>query len=158
MGVQKATLTLRTEGEKLFGTNRNDNGVVELANGKISGRQLTWTMKLKRPFPMTLEHTVTIDDSIFRRCSSSQSLVDEPSEDRVPSGGTPSTTPPANAMCKDIVCFDVFDCWLGIRANVSYRVPHDGEHDAACQVGQPWLKCCGVACACECVGSPTAAI
>ena len=31
-----------------------------------------------------------------------------------PSGGTPSTTPPANAMCKDIACFDVFDCWLGI--------------------------------------------
>jgi hypothetical protein len=26
------------------------------------------------------------------------------------SGGTPT----ANAMCKDIVCFDVFDCWLGI--------------------------------------------
>jgi hypothetical protein len=60
MGVQKATLTLKTEGGKVTGSSTGQQGTIQI-EGKVDGNTATWPAKITNPFPMDLEFTVTAD-------------------------------------------------------------------------------------------------
>ena len=60
MGVQKATLTLKTEGGKVTGTSAGPAGSLQI-DGTVSGNTATWPAKITNPMPMDLVFTVTAD-------------------------------------------------------------------------------------------------
>jgi len=60
MGVQEGTLTLKTEGTKLTGTQNGPNGSMAIQNGKVDGNKLTWTADMTQPMPLKLEFSVTV--------------------------------------------------------------------------------------------------
>ena len=62
MGDQASTLTVNVDGESFTGSNAGPMGAMEVANGKVDGNRLTWTMDMKVPMPMTLECEASIDD------------------------------------------------------------------------------------------------
>ena len=45
MGTQKATLTLKSEGDKLSGSSAGAMGTMQLENGKLEGNRATWAMQ-----------------------------------------------------------------------------------------------------------------
>jgi hypothetical protein len=55
MGVQKATVTLKTEGGKVTGSCSLQ------IEGTVNGNTATWPAKITQPFPMDLEFTVTAE-------------------------------------------------------------------------------------------------
>jgi len=57
-GAQKATLTLKTDGNRLTGTSAGAMGTVNLDDGKIDGNRATWGMQL---MGVTLQADITID-------------------------------------------------------------------------------------------------
>lgn len=61
VGKQESVFELKADGATLTGTAHQDGQVNEITDGKIDGDTLSWSMKLKRPFPMKLGFTVTID-------------------------------------------------------------------------------------------------
>jgi hypothetical protein len=60
MGLQKATMTLKTEGGRVTGSSTGAQGTLEIA-GTVNGNTATWPAKITTPFPMDLEFTVTAD-------------------------------------------------------------------------------------------------
>ncbi|MCH7629362.1 MAG: hypothetical protein IH997_11735, partial [Proteobacteria bacterium] len=65
MGEQKSNLTIVADGDSFTGTNAGPMGSVDIADGKIDGNTLTWSMKLTSPMPMTLEGKATVDGDSF---------------------------------------------------------------------------------------------
>jgi hypothetical protein len=57
MGAQASTLTLKSEGGALTGTQSAQGNTQPIANGKIDGDTVTWSNSITTPFPMTLEFT-----------------------------------------------------------------------------------------------------
>lgn len=55
MGAQKSTVSFKADGDKLTGTGSGPDGVKEITDGKISGNDVSWSVAIKTPFPMTLE-------------------------------------------------------------------------------------------------------
>ncbi len=70
MGEQRSTLTLASQADGSFsGKSAGPMGDAEVSDGQITGDQLTFKMKVKVPFPLTLTVTGqlagdTIDGSI----------------------------------------------------------------------------------------------
>ena len=65
MGDQKGTLTLVADGDALTGTLSGDQGSIDLADGTISGDDLSWTANITSPMPLKLEFSAKVDgDSI----------------------------------------------------------------------------------------------
>jgi hypothetical protein len=60
MGDQKTVLTIKSNGDTFTGTNVGAQGSIELADGKVEGDTLTWSMQVQTPFPMKLEGKVTV--------------------------------------------------------------------------------------------------
>ena len=60
MGAQKATLDLKASGGTLTGTQAGAQGSMEIANGKADGDNISWSMAITSPMPMTLEFTGTV--------------------------------------------------------------------------------------------------
>jgi hypothetical protein len=60
MGVQKATVTLKTEGSRITGSSVGQQGTLQI-EGTVSGNTATWPAKITTPFPMDLEFTVTAE-------------------------------------------------------------------------------------------------
>lgn len=61
MGEQQGTLTVNPEGDTFTGTVTSAMmGTMAIANGKVSGEALTWTMDMTSPMPMTLECEATV--------------------------------------------------------------------------------------------------
>lgn len=58
MGVQKASIELKVDGDKITGTQAGAQGSSGL-EGKVSGDTATWSASVTSPMPMTLEFTVT---------------------------------------------------------------------------------------------------
>lgn len=58
MGVQKGSLTLKTDGGKLTGTQKGAQGELPV-DGKADGDKGTWSASVTTPFPMTLEFDIT---------------------------------------------------------------------------------------------------
>jgi hypothetical protein len=55
MGPQPATLELKAEGGTLTGTQSAQQGSMAIANGKVDGDNVSWSVAITSPFPMTLE-------------------------------------------------------------------------------------------------------
>lgn len=58
MGVQKATLSIAVQGDALTGSYASPFGTSDI-EGRVSGETATWPVKLRAPFPMTLNFTAT---------------------------------------------------------------------------------------------------
>ncbi|HEY4942080.1 MAG TPA: hypothetical protein VII56_11700 [Rhizomicrobium sp.] len=61
MGAQKATLELKAEGGALTGTQGGQQGSMAIANGKVDGNNVSWSISITSPMPMTLEHSGVVD-------------------------------------------------------------------------------------------------
>jgi len=66
MGAQEATLTLKTEGGTLTGTQQSNSTSMDIQEGKVDGDKLTWKGKITQPFPMNLEFAVTVSGDEMR--------------------------------------------------------------------------------------------
>jgi hypothetical protein len=60
MGVQKGTLTVKSDGASFTGSMQTPQGANDIS-GKVDGNTLSWSSQLTQPFPITLEFTVTVD-------------------------------------------------------------------------------------------------
>lgn len=61
LGDQKATLTVKTDGDTWSGSQVGAMGSAEISGGKIDGNTITWSMNVSVPMPMTLDCKATID-------------------------------------------------------------------------------------------------
>ena len=61
IGAQEATLSLKTQGTTLTGTQKATSGSQAIENGKVDGNKLTWTGEITQPFAMKLEFSVTVN-------------------------------------------------------------------------------------------------
>ena len=61
MGAQAGTLELATDGTVLTGTMSGPQGSMELENGTADGDNLSWTVNMTQPMPITIEATAAID-------------------------------------------------------------------------------------------------
>ncbi|MEP6869116.1 MAG: hypothetical protein ABJA20_11430 [Novosphingobium sp.] len=61
MGAQTGAFVIAVEGDTFTGSLSSPMGSMEVANGKVSGNTIQWTMGMTMPMPMTLEGTATID-------------------------------------------------------------------------------------------------
>ncbi len=61
LGERKSKMTVVTEGDTWTGTSRAGEDSVICENGKVDGDTLTWSMKLTKPMPVTVQCSVVID-------------------------------------------------------------------------------------------------
>jgi hypothetical protein len=62
MGDQQSVLTVISDEKGGFhGTNAGMMGSMDVKNGKVDGKALSWTMEMIVPMPMTLEATATVE-------------------------------------------------------------------------------------------------
>ncbi len=61
MGAQAGTLELVTDGPTLTGTMSGPQGNLELENGIVDGENLSWTVNMIQPMPITIEATAVVD-------------------------------------------------------------------------------------------------
>ena len=61
MGAQQATLTLATDGDTLTGQFASPQGAIDLENGKVNGDELSWSVTMTQPMPMTITATAKVD-------------------------------------------------------------------------------------------------
>ncbi len=61
MGDQTGTFTVVVDGDSFTGSLAGGMGAMDVANGKVNGNTLTWSMDMKVPMPMTLECEATVD-------------------------------------------------------------------------------------------------
>lgn len=61
MGDQTGTFTVVVDGDSFTGSLAGGMGSMDVANGKVNGNTLTWSMDMKVPMPMTLECEATVD-------------------------------------------------------------------------------------------------
>ena len=59
MGDQKSVVTFKQEGGTLTGTGEAQGNSQALQNGKIDGANISWSVSITTPFPMTLEFAGT---------------------------------------------------------------------------------------------------
>ncbi len=65
LGDQKATLTVKSDGDSWSGSQAGAMGTAEITGGKVDGNTISWTMNVSVPMPMSLDCTATIDgDSV----------------------------------------------------------------------------------------------
>jgi hypothetical protein len=61
MGERRATLSLKTDGSTLTGSQMADGNSAEIFEGIVNGNQLSWKVSITDPMPMTLEFNGTVD-------------------------------------------------------------------------------------------------
>lgn len=61
MGDQQATLTITSAGDSFTGTYSGAMGTTEIKDGRVSGDNLTWSLDITVPMPMTLTCEATVD-------------------------------------------------------------------------------------------------
>lgn len=61
MGDQKATLTVKSDGNSWTGQQVGAMGTADITNGTVDGNTIGWSMSITVPMPMTLDCTATID-------------------------------------------------------------------------------------------------
>jgi len=57
MGERDATLSLKSSGAVLTGTQGADGNTAEIFDGTVNGNDLTWKVSITNPMPLTLEFT-----------------------------------------------------------------------------------------------------
>jgi hypothetical protein len=61
LGERRGTLSLKTEGTTLTGSQTADGNSAEIFDGSVTGDAISWKVSITDPMPMTLEFTGTID-------------------------------------------------------------------------------------------------
>ena len=61
MGERQATLSLKTEGSTLKGSQMADGNSTEIFDGTVNGDAMSWKVSITDPMPMTLEFNGTIN-------------------------------------------------------------------------------------------------
>lgn len=61
MGLQKAKLTLQTDGNNFTGMQTAEAGSAEVEDGAIDGDRLSWTSSITKPMPLTLKFNATVN-------------------------------------------------------------------------------------------------
>jgi hypothetical protein len=61
MGTRNSTLVLKTDGSSLKGTQSEGSTSTEIADGSVSGNQLSWKVSITKPMPMDLEFSAQVD-------------------------------------------------------------------------------------------------
>ena len=57
MGDRDATLSLKSTGGRLTGTQSAEGNSVEIFDGTVNGDDLSWKVSITNPMPLTLEFT-----------------------------------------------------------------------------------------------------
>jgi hypothetical protein len=61
MGNQDSTLDLRADGATLTGTQADNLGTHGIQDGKVDGNDLSWSIAVTKPIPMTLSFTCAVE-------------------------------------------------------------------------------------------------
>jgi hypothetical protein len=61
MGERQATLSARTDGNTLKGSQAADGNSAEIFDGTVDGNAVAWKVSIIDPMPMTLEFSGTVD-------------------------------------------------------------------------------------------------
>jgi|ERR1700678_844051 hypothetical protein len=60
MGERHGTLSLKTDGRTLKGSQMADGNSTEIFDGTVNGNEISWKVSITNPMPMTLEFNGTI--------------------------------------------------------------------------------------------------
>ena len=60
MGDRPATLSVKTDGNALTGSQATGGNSADIFDGAVNGNDLSWKVSITDPMPMTLEFTGTI--------------------------------------------------------------------------------------------------
>jgi hypothetical protein len=61
MGDRQATLSVKTEGSALKGTQGAEGNTTEIFDGTVNGNAASWKVSITDPMPLTLEFTGAVD-------------------------------------------------------------------------------------------------
>ena len=61
MGQRRGSLSLKTEGSTVKGSQMADGNSTEIFDGTVNGDEISWKVSITDPMPMTLEFTGTVD-------------------------------------------------------------------------------------------------
>jgi hypothetical protein len=61
MGERHGSLSLKTEGTTLQGSQAADGNSTEIFDGTVNGNEISWKVLITDPMPMTLEFTGTVE-------------------------------------------------------------------------------------------------
>jgi|SRR5579863_5806522 len=60
MGERQATLSAKTEGRTLKGSQEAEGNSAEIFDGRVDGDAISWKVSITNPMPMTLEFEATV--------------------------------------------------------------------------------------------------
>ncbi|MBR0846879.1 hypothetical protein JQ543_03900 [Bradyrhizobium diazoefficiens] len=60
MGERQATLSLKSSGSTLTGTQGADGNTGEIFDGTVNGNNVSWKVSITNPMPLTLEFTGSV--------------------------------------------------------------------------------------------------
>jgi hypothetical protein len=60
-GERRGSLSLKTEGSTVKGSQMADGNSTEIFDGTVNGNAISWKVSITDPMPMTLEFTGTVD-------------------------------------------------------------------------------------------------
>jgi len=61
MGERQATLTLKSSGSTLTGTQAAEAGTAEITDGKVDGNKVSWKVSITNPMPLTLDFSGVVN-------------------------------------------------------------------------------------------------
>jgi hypothetical protein len=61
MGERQATLSVKTEGSTLTGSQTAEGSSTEIFDGAVNGDEVSWKVSITDPMPMTLEFTGAVN-------------------------------------------------------------------------------------------------
>ena len=61
LGERRGVLSLRTEGNRLYGSQMSDGNSTEIFDGVVDGTALSWKLSITDPVPLTLKFSGSID-------------------------------------------------------------------------------------------------
>jgi hypothetical protein len=61
LGERRGVLSLRTEGNALYGSQKADGNSIEIFDGVVDGTALSWKVSIIDPMPLTLKFSGSID-------------------------------------------------------------------------------------------------
>jgi hypothetical protein len=61
LGERRGVLSLRTEGNTLYGSQMSDGNSTEIFDGVVDGTALSWKLSITDPVPLTLKFSGSID-------------------------------------------------------------------------------------------------
>jgi len=61
MGDRQATLSVKTDGSALTGSQAADGNSTDIFDGTVNGNDVSWKVSITDPMPMTLEFTGSIN-------------------------------------------------------------------------------------------------